>query len=90
MGTTWSVTSDIGSSEASEWGVTEDPISAAELHAWTTKATVLSSNANKNVGLMNFGGWAAEEFAETPEDVNVAPEVIQADQEEWTLRPEPI
>ncbi len=89
MGTTWAVTSDVGSSEANEWDVNEDPISAAELHAWTTRATVLSPSASRNVGLMNFGGWAAEEFAEMPEDVNVAPEVVQADQEEWTILPEP-
>lgn len=82
----WTIQDDIGSSESTEW-TAETPLEAGpESRAWSTKTSILNPNVSaQKFGAAGFGGWAAEEFAELPEDCNINPEDVQADADEWTI-----
>lgn len=86
MPTTWTIEDDIGSSEDTDWSK-EAPVNAgSESRAWTTKTSILNPNVSaQKFGAAGFGGWAAEEFAEYPEDCDINPEDVQNDASEWTI-----
>lgn len=86
----WTVVTDIGSSDESEWTVVLDADTLNDqARGWTVKPMVLSPNAAaKN----SFLGWAftPEEFSVVPELVTTKPEETQADSDGWTIVAEPV
>ena len=79
MGTSWTtITDDITAS--GDW-TTEADLTLAESRSWKT---VLSTDAAKKDTFLGLSE-AAEDFDINPEDVELAPELVQADRDEWTL-----
>ena len=74
--------------------------SRAERNAWNVNprsvgiASVLNRSNLSALQIVsksapNWGNWDAEEFAFTPEQLDIFPEDTQADAEGWSLQPEP-
>lgn len=87
----WRVTTDIASSEEHEWTtvVGLNTLNAGA-KAWKIKPTTLSPKAaNAEHTFLGWGAFAPEEYLVYPEDDAVAPELNQADSQEWTIVPEP-
>jgi len=90
MATTWTVVTDPTLDEASEWtAVIELTTLNQEGSEWQVIPSALDPSAAAANSLLNFGGWAAEDFNVIPELVTVAPEFVQADHDEWTIQSEP-
>jgi len=86
VGTSWTI--ETQSDESDDWTVDNlDSLnSSAEKESWIL--TPISSNASGRSKAIGWGNWVAEEFNFTPEDVDIAPEQVQADREQWTIVPE--
>ena len=87
MGTSWTI--ETQSSEASDWTVDNmDSLnSSAEQEAWIL--TPASANATGRSQAIGWGNWGPDEFNFFPEDVDIIPEQVQADREQWTIVSEP-
>lgn len=87
MGTEWTIQTE--ASEDDEWTV--DDLSGLdskeEKDAWKEQHSALgvSSFATPEAGVLGWANTDAENFAQLPEDVDIAPEDIQADNDEWTI-----
>lgn len=85
----WTVTAGVDD-EADEWtsALNQSTLNSDQT-SWQIKPSILSPNASAAVGIMNFGGWAAEEFNIVPELVTANPENVQDDQDSWTVMSAP-
>lgn len=81
----WSVSAG-ADNEADEWtsALNQSTLNSDQT-SWRIVPSVLSPNATAATGIMNFGGWAAEEFNIIPELVTAAPEDVQDDEDDWTV-----
>lgn len=83
----WSVQPS-ADNEAAEWTSALDQSALnSDQTSWRVKASVLSPNATAATGIINFGGWTAEDlFNATPEEFDdLTPEETQSDQDDWTV-----
>ncbi len=86
MGTTWTVQSE--SNESRDWTI--DNLSSLdtkdERNAWSLSP--VSPDATGRSRVLGWGNWAVEDFHFLPEEVDILPDEIQADREQWTLQAE--
>lgn len=87
MGTKWKIQEPETVTEDT-WNI--DDLSSLnskeERDAWSMPAAVLSPNATPRHGVL---GWSmdAEDFRQNPEDVDLEPEFVQGDNDDWTIDP---
>jgi hypothetical protein len=88
MATTWTVQTDLGSSEADDWTIDDlgTQNTKTERNAWAL--STVSPNASGRDRALGWGNWAVEEFHFLPEEVDAVPEQLQADRNQWTVRGE--
>ncbi len=81
----WSVDSG-ADNEGSQWtsALNQSTLNSDQT-SWRITPSVISPNASAATGIINFGGWAAEEFDVVPELVTANPESIQSDNSEWSI-----
>ena len=81
----WSVQTG-ADNEADEWtsALSQSTLNSDQT-SWRITPSVLSPGASAATGIMNFGGWAAEEFNIVPELVTANPEDVQDDNDDWTI-----
>lgn len=81
----WTVESAL--SESSDWTLDEDLSGKqSEQHAWSQSRLIINPNASTE-DAMSFGS-SPEEFGEVPEDVSIAPELVENDADRWIVFPE--
>lgn len=85
MAYAWSVSAG-ADNEADQWtsALNQSTLNSDQT-SWRITPSVLSPGASAATGIMNFGGWAAEDFAVIPELVTANPENVQADNDDWTV-----
>lgn len=81
----WTVAPSVDD-ESDEWtSALNQSALNSDQSSWRIKPSILSPGASAATGIMNFGGWAAEEFNIIPELVTANPEDVQDDQDSWSI-----
>lgn len=90
MGTDWSITTDLDGSEDTSWAKADILNDKDEDRAWNAHDSVLTANVSANKDKFSgSGNFAVEELMEFPELLDIEPELIGADGDEWTILDEP-
>ncbi len=88
MGTSWTIEEpEEVSDETWEIDDLEGLNSKSERDAWKYGATQLSPNATARSGVLGWSNVDAEDFHQNPEDVDLEPEFVQGDNDDWTIDP---
>lgn len=88
MGTDWTITEPEEVLDDT-WVVDdlESLNSKTERDAWIYTQAALSPDATARSGVLGWSNWDAEDFRQNPEDVDLEPEFIQGDNDDWTIDP---
>lgn len=86
----WTVIPDLLATESSSWTLVNDEMDLQrEGRLWQAKPAALNPNAASAQTVLSFGGWAVEDLKILVEDLDLAPEDIQDDFNDWSIQAEP-